>query len=518
MNQLFDVVIVGAGPGGLQTAITLMERAKESKEELKLLVIEKGEKAGSFFKSFPVHGTLISNNKLYTGKPYTHRKSERFDWNSLITKDKKILMRHYSRDFFPKREALVEMLNDLVEEYKIPVVYQTEWENTVKDEYGNYEIHTNQGVYKTKYLVVAAGMGFEQPEIEGIEHTTPYPEMKEKEQYRDKRVLILGKGNSAMECAQDILNEANFMMLASPSSVSMAYKTHYVGHVRAINALLIDNYQLKNQAALLDCHIKKIEPYKDGYNVTVDYVHAQGEIETLFFHEIVSATGFNSNISALSNLGIDTLYDGKYPALKPNFESINHNNLFFAGTQTHGLDYKKTFSGFIHGFRYNSKILAHLLAGKLGFVQTYQTISNDEIEDYILEEFNDSPDLYLQPGYVVKVFEYDGDIWVDLGHVTLEYFKSVLEVEEGKQLMAISLEYGDIHRFHDPLSIPRSPGDISASVYIHPVIRVRTDKGLKKFELEEELENKYLNNEKHHVAMREFLDMIRDSYKKEVVK
>ncbi|WP_242144692.1 MULTISPECIES: NAD(P)-binding domain-containing protein [unclassified Bacillus cereus group] len=518
MDYLYDVVIIGAGPGGLQTALTLQEIASESQKDLKLLVIEEGEKAGTFFENFPVHGTLISNNKLYTGKTSRHRYSERFDWNSLITKDKKILMRNYSREFFPKREALVEMLNDLVEEYRIPVKYKTKWENTKKDEFGNFEVYTSQGVYKTKYLVVAAGMGFKQADIEGIEHTTPYPAMKKKEFYKDKRVLILGKGNSGMECAQEILNEANFIMLASPSSVNMAYKTHYVGHVRAVNALLIDNYQLKHQAGLLDCNIQRIEKNKDGYNVTVKYVHAEGEIETLFFHEVISATGFTSNITALSDLNIDTLYDGKYPAIKSNFESVNHSNLFFAGTQTHGLDYKKTFSGFIHGFRYNSKILANILAEKLNYELTYQIVHNDEIINYILEEFNDSPDLYLQPGYVVKVFEYKEGEWRDLGHVTLEYFKTSLNVGRDKYLMALSLEYGDIHKFQDPLSIPRSPGDINASVHIHPVIRVKTSGYYKKYELEEDLENQFLNDDKYHSSLLEVLKKIQVSYEELTVK
>lgn len=42
----------------------------------------------------------------------------------------------------------------------------------------------------------------------------------------------------------------------------------------------------------------------------------------------------------------------KYPAVKHNYESVSLPGLFFAGTNTHGLDFRKSSGGFIHGFRY----------------------------------------------------------------------------------------------------------------------------------------------------------------------
>lgn len=514
MKEQHDVIIVGAGPGGLQVAITLMEQAKKQNKNLNLLVFESGDKAGTSFTKFPVHGQLISNNKLYTGKPSSHRFSERFDWNSLITEDKQIQMRNYSTDFFPKREALVQMLNDIVDYYQIPVKYNTKWLDTSRNEHGNYTVETTNGTYKTQHLVVATGMKPKKAEILGIEHATPYEVMKEKEFYRDKRVLIIGKGNSGMECAQDILNEANVIMLASPTSLNLAYKTHYVGHVRAVNALLVDNYQLKHQAALLDCEIEKIEPYKDGMNVTVKYVHAEGEVEQLYFDEIIAATGFMANIEPLSSLNIDTLYNGKYPVMNEEFESTRIPNLYFAGTQTHGLDYKRTFSGFIHGFRYNSKILAHHLANKLGFGADNVLISDQDIKNYILDEFNHSPDLYLQPGYIVKVFKIDNEKWKELGHFSLDKFNK-MEITIDSKLIAISLEYGDIHRFSEVLSIPRVPGDVSQSAHIHPIIRVRDKNNLdgKMYELEEDLENEYLDDPKYHEALQSILVDIKGNSK-----
>jgi folate-dependent tRNA-U54 methylase TrmFO/GidA len=60
----------------------------------------------------------------------------------------------------------------------------------------------------------------------------------------------------------------------------------------------------------------------------------------------------------------DYCVKGKFPLMKGNFESKKSDNLFFAGTITHILDLYSAASGFIHGFRYNSVILAKYLAFK----------------------------------------------------------------------------------------------------------------------------------------------------------
>ena len=42
----------------------------------------------------------------------------------------------------------------------------------------------------------------------------------------------------------------------------------------------------------------------------------------------------------------------RYPSINHNYESKSVPGLFFAGTNTHGLDHRKSSGGFIHGFRY----------------------------------------------------------------------------------------------------------------------------------------------------------------------
>lgn len=45
----------------------------------------------------------------------------------------------------------------------------------------------------------------------------------------------------------------------------------------------------------------------------------------------------------------------KYPKINYDYESTDYENLYFAGTVAHSLDFRKSSGGFIHGFRYTSR-------------------------------------------------------------------------------------------------------------------------------------------------------------------
>ena len=45
----------------------------------------------------------------------------------------------------------------------------------------------------------------------------------------------------------------------------------------------------------------------------------------------------------------------KYPKINYNYESADNPDMFFAGTNTHSLDFRKSAGGFIHGFRYTGE-------------------------------------------------------------------------------------------------------------------------------------------------------------------
>jgi len=58
---------------------------------------------------------------------------------------------------------------------------------------------------------------------------------------------------------------------------------------------------------------------------------------------------------------VRTTHRGKYPDLNPDYEAVGVPGLYFAGTLSHGLDFRESAGGFIHGFRYTARALFRLL-------------------------------------------------------------------------------------------------------------------------------------------------------------
>lgn len=490
MDKNYDLIIVGCGPAAIQMAVRLEELGNRFKKHVNYLIIERNSIAGSTFSQYPVHGRLISNNKLYTGTPRESEYSERFDWNSILMDDDEIQARDYSSDFYPLSSIIPQMLRDIIDKFSINVSFN---ETVLKIDKSteSFLVQTEKGFYKSKYVTIATGLEPKIPDIDGYELVTPYHKMKHKSYYRDKSVFIIGKGNSALECAGDIMNEANMIFCASPESIQFAYQTHYVGNPRLVNSVPIENYQLKSLSAMLDCDICEIRKSGKGFTVKVAYKHAKGEIEDIYADEVICATGFKPVIPIV--MPCISRFKEVWPNMDGNFMSFDIKGLSFAGVITHGLDYKQySSSGFIHGFRYNSIALAENLFSEITDENIAKEIINSSIENYIFDRMNNSSGIYLQPGFLGVHLILDGNKLYDCGYSTIIAFDELGIEGEKKLHILITLEYGDINaHMSDPLNITRSPGIAEASLYIHPIIRIKSKNICKTVVLEENLFNKF---------------------------
>ncbi|MFY9478443.1 MAG: NAD(P)-binding domain-containing protein [Aquabacterium sp.] len=195
-----DYVIVGAGPAGLQLGAFLKKAGRD------FVILESGEGPGTFFKKFPRHRKLISANKVYTG--YTDKvRNMRWDWNSLISDDDTLLFKHYSKEFFPPADSMVTYLQDFADKLDLPIHYN----RTVSriSRHGDFRIETSNGdVYHGKRLLMATGVSLPYiPDVPGIEHAEVYTDVSvDPDDFTDQKVLILGKGNSAFETADNLMN------------------------------------------------------------------------------------------------------------------------------------------------------------------------------------------------------------------------------------------------------------------------------------------------------------------------
>jgi thioredoxin reductase len=181
----------------------------------------------------------------------------------------------------------------------------------------------------------------------------------------DQRVLIIGKGNSAFETANNLIETAAVIHVAGPNSIRLAWRTHFVGHLRAVNNNFLDTYQLKSQNALLDGNVERIERDGDSYLVTVSFKRANEVKRNLRYDRVIVCTGFrfDSSIFADECKPELTIRD-RFPAQTSEWESTNVPDLYFAGTLMQVRDYKKSTGGFIHGFRYSVRALHRMLEKK----------------------------------------------------------------------------------------------------------------------------------------------------------
>lgn len=467
----YDVLIIGAGPAGIQLGYYL------KKAGINYLILEQGSSAGETFKMFPVHRKLISINKIFTGSSDPEF-NMRHDWNSLLTDDYGIKFPTYDEKFFPDADNLVKYLADYVDRYDINVKYNTQVTTVdrVDETYAVVDAHAN--TYTSKNLVIATGFKKPMtPKIPGIEYSVSYVDLDlETRKFENKRVLILGKGNSGFETADHLVPYAALIHIASPNPIKMAWKTHYVGNLRAVNNNLLDTYQLKSQNAVLDAQILNIEKIQNGQlDVTVRYGHAEGEVEVLRYDYVITCTGFKFDTSIFAETAMPELcYMDKFPAIMPSFESVNCPGMYFAGTITHSLDYKKATSGFIHGFRYNCRYLFNMLNEKIRSVPfPHQVVPKTSklLTDLMLDRVNRAAGLWQQAGFMTDVFVVNDGQLTHYKEMPKPYVMNRFEEQE---YFTLNLEYGDPIE-GDPFNVERihrtNTEQAQRSQFLHPVVR-----------------------------------------------
>ena len=155
-------------------------------------------------------------------------------------------------------------------------------------------------------------------------------------------------------------------------------------------------------------------------------------MQSLKFDAVIAATGFTGNFDFLDQEIKPPSLHGKFPDIDGIFGGRGVDGLYFTGALTHGPDYRSfSSSGFIHGFRYNSMILARHLAERLGAVEAPARIAPDGLCEHLLRELEEDAGIYLQPGYVGRCYLQSGNgIWLDLGHRTRRWFEAEATADE----------------------------------------------------------------------------------------
>ena len=194
-----NTIIVGASISGLASAACLQ------KHGIEYIIIEKTNSIGTPWRN---HYRRLH---LHTNKRISNLPFKKFA--SAIPR-------------YPSRQQVVDYLDDYQKEHMINPIFNTEAARIVKGP-GGWMTETNNGVFKSKYVIIATG-AFAKPKAVHVKGMATFPgqivhsyDYKTGSDYKGQKVLVVGFGNSACEIAIDLYEQGARPSMAVRSPVNV---------------------------------------------------------------------------------------------------------------------------------------------------------------------------------------------------------------------------------------------------------------------------------------------------------
>ncbi len=222
-KDVYDVVIIGAGPAGFAASLAAKQHG------LKYLTIEQ-DSLGGTVSHFP-------RGKLVMTAPAT-------------------LPIHGEVNFREtSKEELLEFWTDVAANTGIKINFEEPVESVEQFEDG-FRILTSQGTYRTQTVLLAIGRRGTPRKlgVKGEEQSKVVYRLIDPEQYRGKKVLVVGGGDSALEAAFTIAEEPG-------TKVTLSYRSPTFSRAKLKNRERVEAAQENGQLDIvLSSQVTSIEP------------------------------------------------------------------------------------------------------------------------------------------------------------------------------------------------------------------------------------------------------------------
>jgi thioredoxin reductase len=461
----YDVVVVGSGPGGLQTSQSLSRRGVGH------AVISQDDAPGGMFRRFPIFERLISWTR--PDAPYERgtREYEWYDHNSLLGDDgaRALVPEFMDRTFdVPARAEMEAALVAFAERAGVRVRYGCRWTGTRRED-DRFVLETTDGEYRCRFAVFAVGVTEPWPApIEGAELANHYVKTRSVASYQGKRVVIIGKRNSGFEIANGLLPWARELVLVSPRPVNIGVLPQSPLRLRYLQPY--EEFVRGGAGSyVVDAAISRVERVNGSLRVVADGTTWPGRLE-FDADDVILATGFKAPLQDLRELGLATVLNDRVPALSPYFESISTPGVFFAGNVTmgskgprkHGVAPNSTS---VNGFRYNARVAADHIADRLGLERPRPKIDRADLVPFLLAELARAPELWIQKNFLARGVTFAGGEFHDDGIVPLEHFLDAGR-EDG---LAAAIEMNPEADIHPTLYVRRGGRIAEHELPPHPV-------------------------------------------------
>ena len=254
----FDVIIIGAGPAGLTATLAAKEK------NLKYLTLEQDSLGGTVFKYPRGKIVMTAPMKLPIFGNVNFRETT--------------------------KEKLLALWSTVEKKAAIKINYAEKMDNIERTDSG-FTVTSSKKTYEAKTVLLAIGRRGTPRKlgVDGEEQSKVVYELIDSEQYRNKKVLVVGGGDSALEAALSIAEEPGTQVAISYRSDSFSrakeknrQRVEQAKKQHGLNVLLSSNVKLITE--------KTVEIDQQGTMVKLDndamIVCAGGILPTPFLKKI----------------------------------------------------------------------------------------------------------------------------------------------------------------------------------------------------------------------------------------
>ena len=318
--DVFDIIIIGAGPIGLNCAL------EAEKAGLKYLIIEKGTIVNSLY-NYPLYMKFFS----------TADKLEIAEIPFISTAPK------------PGRQEALEYYQGIARQKKVNINLYEEVLKIEND--NNFKISTSKNNYEAKNIIIATGfydipnkMNVKGEDLSKVKHyyTEPYP-------YAQQKIVVIGASNSAVDAALETYRKgAEVTMIIRHSEISKSVKYWVKPDIE-------NRIEEKSITAYFNAEVLEITEKTVIFKDENNKVH---EIENDF---VLAMTGYLPNFKFLENARINLQGDCQKPFYNEETMETNVPNLYLAGVVCGGRD---THLWFIENSRIHAEIIVKNILSK----------------------------------------------------------------------------------------------------------------------------------------------------------
>ena len=318
--EILDVLIIGAGPIGLNCAL------EAEKKGLSYVIIEKGTIVNSLY-NYPLYMRFFS----------TADKLEIAEIPFITTSPK------------PGRQDALEYYQGIARQKALKIKLYEKVVNISKNE--RFEIQTSKAKYLAKNVIIATGF-YDIPKLLNVpgEHlpkvkhyyTEPYP-------YANQKIVVIGASNSAVDAALETYRKgADVTMIIKGSEISNSVKYWVKPDIE--NRILEGSIK-----AFFNAEMQEI---KDS---TVIFKDDRGSIHEIENDFVLAMTGYLPDFDFLKNSGILLRNENLIPKYNPETMETNIKNLYLAGVVCGGKD---THLWFIENSRIHANLIVKHILGQ----------------------------------------------------------------------------------------------------------------------------------------------------------